>query len=72
MSSRPASKPEPSPESAAAAAPVINEVRYSLPDLLAELQLERTTGAFSQEKLHQVEIGKLFQNRKKRRGKTSS
>ena len=51
---------------------MINEVRYSLPDLLAELQLERTTGAFSQEKLHQVEIGKLFQNRKKRRAKTSS
>ena len=51
---------------------VINEVRYSLPDLLAELQLERTTGAFSQEKLHQVEIGKLFQNRKKRRGKSST
>lgn len=51
--------------------PVINEVRYSLPELLSELKLERTTGTFSQEKLHQAEIGKLFQNRKKRRGKTS-
>jgi hypothetical protein len=49
----------------------LREVRYSLPELLAELQLERTTGAFAQEKLHQMEIGKLFQNRKKRRGKTS-
>ncbi len=58
---------EPSPTPAS----VIVEVRYSLPDLLAELQLERTTGAFSQEKLHQVEIGKLFQNRKKHRGKKS-
>ncbi|HSI07175.1 MAG: hypothetical protein ACAH89_11465 [Rariglobus sp.] len=57
--------------SPAPAASAIVEVRYSLPDLLAELQLERTTGAFSQEKLHQVEIGKLFQNRKKHRGKKS-
>lgn len=48
--------------------PVITEVRYSLPELLAELQLERTSGAFAQEKLHQVEIEQLFQNRKKRRG----
>jgi hypothetical protein len=58
---------EPSPIPASG----IVEVRYSLPDLLTELQLERTTGAFSQEKLHQVEIGKLFQNRKKTRGKKS-
>lgn len=46
----------------------LSEVRYSLPELLAELQQERVAGAFSQEKLHQVEIGKLFQNRRKRRG----
>ncbi len=51
--------------------PHLREVRYSLPEMLAELQLERTAGAFSQEKLYQVEIGKLFQNRKKRRGKQS-
>lgn len=50
----------------------VREVRYSLPDILAELRLERTTGTFSQEKLHQAEIGKLFQNRRKRRGKSSS
>lgn len=61
---------ENSPPPAAPATGIV-EVRYSLPDLLAELQLERTTGAFSQEKLHQVEIGKLFQNRKKHRGKKS-
>ncbi len=48
------------------------EIKYSLPEILAELQLERSAGSFSQEKLHQVEIGKLFQNRKKRRGKTSA
>jgi hypothetical protein len=68
MSKRP---PSSEPSDTPASVPVINEVRYSLPDLLGELQLERTAGAFSQEKLHQVEIGKLFQNRKKRRGQNS-
>jgi len=63
MSKHPPSTPAP------AAPAMINEVRYSLPELLAELQLERTTGAFAQEKLHQIEIGKLFQNQKKRRAK---
>ena len=46
----------------------LSEVRYHLPELLAELQVERTVGSFSQEKLHQVEISKLFKNRKKRSG----
>lgn len=45
------------------------EVRYSLPELLAELRLERTTGSFAMERLNQFEIGKLFQNRQKRRAK---
>ncbi|MBC7368638.1 MAG: hypothetical protein H7343_17810 [Undibacterium sp.] len=36
------------------------EVRYSLPQMLAELRLERTTGLFAMEKLDQNEIGKLF------------
>jgi hypothetical protein len=66
-SSQPADGSPPPPDT-----PLLREVRYSLPELLAELQLERTTGSFSQEKLYQVEIGKLFQNRKKRRGKISS
>ncbi|MDF3059326.1 MAG: hypothetical protein K0R17_3541 [Rariglobus sp.] len=70
MSTRPNAAPDTPPR--APEVPLLREVRYSLPDLLAELQLERTTGSFSQEKLHQIEIGKLFQNRKKRRGKTSS
>lgn len=67
MSTRP--KAAPGDSSPAPEIPHLREVRYSLPEMLAELQLERTTGAFSQEKLYQVEIGKLFQNRKKRRGK---
>ncbi|MBP8257251.1 MAG: hypothetical protein KAX37_07985 [Opitutaceae bacterium] len=45
------------------------EVRYSLPELLAELRLERTTGSFAMERLNQFEIGKLFQSRQKRRAK---
>ena len=52
--------------------PQLGEVRYALPELLAELQVERTTGSFSQEKLHQMEIGKLFKNKKKRSATTPS
>ncbi|MCS6243237.1 MAG: hypothetical protein H2172_05170 [Opitutus sp.] len=48
--------------------PRLGEVRYSLPELLHELQVERTSGSFSQEKLHQEEISKLFKNRTKYRG----
>ncbi len=35
--------------------------RYSLPQLLREVQLERNTPAFAMEKLEQVEITKVFQ-----------
>ncbi len=48
------------------------EVRYSLPEMLAELRLERTTGSFAMERLNQSEIGKLFQNKQKRRAKPKS
>jgi len=40
------------------------EIRYSLPDLLREVQDERAAPAYANEKLDQVEISKLF--RKKR------
>jgi hypothetical protein len=36
------------------------EVRYSLPQMLKELEIERATGSFGMEKLDQTEIGKLF------------
>jgi hypothetical protein len=42
-------------------------VRYSLPTLLAEVQLERHAPAFSGEKLDQVEIAKLFPKTRSRR-----
>jgi hypothetical protein len=44
--------------------PVIAEVRYSLPQLLAELELERASGSFAMEKLDQKEIGNLFKARR--------
>ncbi|MEO6004246.1 MAG: hypothetical protein ABIZ04_04560 [Opitutus sp.] len=41
-------------------ATTINEVRYSLPQLLKELEIERAAGIYAMEKLDQVEITKLF------------
>jgi hypothetical protein len=46
---------------------LVQTVRYSLPELLAELRLERVSGSFAMEKLHQTEIGKIFQAQPKRR-----
>ncbi|MFA6286066.1 MAG: hypothetical protein WC661_01680 [Opitutaceae bacterium] len=69
MSTRPSPETNSNPPDPASG---ITEIHYSLPEMLAELQLERSAGSFSQEKLHQVEIGKLFQNRKKRRVKKSA
>ncbi len=42
-------------------------VRYSLPELLREVQQERDAPAFAMEKLEQVEIAKLFQKNRPRR-----
>ena len=39
---------------------VIGEVRYSLPQLLKELEIERASGSFAMEKLDQKEITKMF------------
>ena len=47
--------------------PVIGEVRYSLPQLLAELEAERASGSFAMEKLDQTEIGKMFKTRQSSR-----
>ena len=52
-----------------AAMGALTEVRYSLPQMLAELKLERTTGQFALEKLDQNEIGKLYKARTPRRAK---
>lgn len=52
-------KPEPPPP----AAPVIHEVRYSLPDMLGEIEQERRESSFAMETLDQIEIRKIFANR---------
>lgn len=39
---------------------IIGEVRYSLPQLLKELEIERAAGFFAMEKLDQTEITKMF------------
>jgi len=49
--------------------PVIAEVRYSLPQLLAELKIERANSTFAMERLDQQEIGKLFKAKPIRRVK---
>lgn len=55
-----------------APAPIVGEVRYSLPQMLKEIEIERASGSFATEKLDQLEIGKLFKNRaQSRRGKSS-
>lgn len=51
----------------------IMTVRYSLPQLLAEIRLERANSQLAMEKLHQAEITKLFSSKPKvRRGKAKS
>lgn len=52
--------------------PALTEVRYSLPELLAEIEAERGSAAFAMEKLDQNEIGKLFKAKKPTRVKPKS
>jgi hypothetical protein len=64
-----------SPPIPAAAAPkpiVLTEVKYSLPEMLAELEAERGSASFAMEKLDQNEIGKLFKAKKPTRVKPKS
>lgn len=52
-----------------AAPSVVAGVRYSLPDLLREVEMERRESAFAMEMLDQLEIRKMFANRKRRRAR---
>ena len=61
--------PSPTGQPPGRAASHLHETRYSLPELLAELEFERNAGSFSMEKLNQAEIGKMFETKKKRRAK---
>ena len=47
----------------------IQEVRYSLPLMLRELQLERTQSYFAKEIIDQVEISKIFNQARRARAK---
>ncbi len=59
---------KPPPDSTTApAAPILAEVRFSLPEMLHELALERSCQAFAMEKLEQAEIDKLFSKPRTRR-----
>lgn len=58
--------PKNPPSNPATAFNALHAIRYSLPAMLAELEMERASGSFSQEKLHQDEIAKLFATRKPR------
>jgi hypothetical protein len=60
---------KPGPESAPLATTQIAEVRYSLPEILAEIRLERSTGSFAMEKLDQAEIKKLFKAKRRAKSK---
>jgi len=62
MNESPASNP-----SASSPAVTLVEVRFSLPDLLRDVQLERNTSALASDKIDQVEIVKLFQKNRVRR-----
>ncbi len=59
--------PDPDPEAPPRpVSPLINEVRYSLPDLLREIDLDRRESALGMDTLDQVEIKKLFADRRQR------
>jgi len=60
-------KPNSNTKPAVATSTGISEVRYSLPELLREVQLERNAAVFAMEKLDRVEISKIFQKTRPRR-----
>ncbi len=51
---------------------LLTEVKYSLPEMLAELDAERSSASFAMEKLDQAEIGKLFKAKRPNRVKPKS
>jgi hypothetical protein len=55
-----------------ASLPPPSMVKYSLPELLAEVELERSSGNLAFEKVAQNDISQLFKNQSKRRRVQSS
>ncbi len=62
-------EPEPNPNPGEETLIDVQEVRYSLPQLLKELEIERTSSVFAKEILDQTEISKIFDQKKRARGK---
>jgi hypothetical protein len=58
--------PDRDPDPAPPPAPLISEVRYSLPEMLREIELERRESSFAMESLDQLEIRKMFASRRRR------
>jgi len=58
-------KPDQKPESAPEPQLQITEVRYSLAEILREIEVERRESSFAMETLDQVEIQKMFANRRR-------
>ncbi len=50
----------------------LHGVKYSLPEILEELKTERTSSVFAKEMLDQLEISKIFTERKKARERHST
>ncbi len=50
-------------------APKIREVRYSLPEMLSEIELERSESSIGMETLDQGEIRQLFAKRRQHHGR---
>ncbi len=70
MSAPESTAPEGAPS--APKAGTLSEVKYSLPEMLAELEAEKGSASFAMEKLDQSEIGKLFKSKKPIRAKPKS
>ena len=54
------------PDPAPVQRPPIGEIRYSLAEMLQEIEVERRESSFAMETLDQLEIKKMFANRRRR------
>lgn len=62
---------ESSPKSGTESTSPFAEVKYSLPELLRDVKLDRTSSLFSMEKLDQDTISRLFEQNNSRRASKS-
>jgi hypothetical protein len=62
---------DPSPKPEAESTSPFSEVKYSLPELLQDVKLDRSSSLFSMEKLDQDTISRLFEQHNLRRASKS-